>query len=48
MRERRIRHRLDFLDVEDTQVGVPLMESEQAIMIGNLSTSAASGLGWRG
>ena len=33
MRERRVRHRLDFLHVEDAQVRLPLVELEQPIMI---------------
>src|SRR6266851_7759973 len=33
MRERRIRHRLDFLHVEDAQVRLPLMALVQPIMV---------------
>ena len=34
LRERRVRHRLHFLYVEDTSVRLPSVELEQAIMIG--------------
>src|SRR6476660_5396309 len=34
MRERRVRHGLDFLHVEDAQVRLPSVELEQPIMIG--------------
>src|SRR6266851_2745676 len=33
MRERRVRHRLDFLHVKDTQVRLPLVELKQPIMV---------------
>ena len=33
MRERRVRHRLDFLHVTDAQVRLPLMELVQPIMV---------------
>src|SRR5713101_5718954 len=33
MRERRVRHRLDFLHVKDAQVRLPLMELVQPIMV---------------
>jgi hypothetical protein len=33
MRERRVRHRLDFLHVEDAQVRLPLMELVPPVMV---------------
>jgi hypothetical protein len=33
MRERHIRHRLDFFDVEDAQIRLPLVVLVQAIMV---------------
>jgi hypothetical protein len=33
MRERHVRHRLDFFDVEDAQICLPLVELVQAIMV---------------
>ena len=34
MRDRRVRNRLDFLDLEDAQVGEPTVEAEQWVVIG--------------
>jgi len=34
MRQWNVRHRRDFLDLENTQIGLPLMELIQRIMIG--------------
>jgi len=34
MRHRNVRHRFDFLDIEDTEIGLPPMESIQRIMVG--------------
>jgi hypothetical protein len=37
MRNRRVRNRLDLLDLEYSQIGEPTVESEQRIMIGTES-----------
>ena len=43
MRERCVRHRLDFRDVEDAQIRLPLAEPIQRIMI-RAEVSAGTGL----
>jgi hypothetical protein len=34
MRDRSVRNRLDFLDLEDAQIGEPAVESEQRVVVG--------------
>ena len=33
MRQRNVRHRFDFLDLQDPQIGLPLMEPIQGIIV---------------